>query len=290
MASTTASGATEPRTANGPAPRSRLLWWLVDLLIALGVFVYSLPLMPVEASDLARLIVHATVVVVLCVSYLWRRWYPLVVFLVMLVVASVPPLLDEHDALLAADVMLLFSVYNVASRYRWQISVPAAVAVVGWLLWAVRGSLELHWLTIGNVGVVVIAIVWLWTWGTLARTRRAYIAELQERAARIEREQAALAQVIAARERARIAREMHDVISHNLTEMVVLSDAASFTFELNPAHAKTSMEQVRDTGRAALAEMRQMLNVLRDDEPGSPLAQPGTAHLDDLVDQSGVRQ
>lgn len=259
---------------------------LIDGLIAAGVFVYMVPFLPLYADDALRLIVMLLVSIVLCFSYLWRRRFPLPVLAVMLVAACVPFLLDADNALIVADAMLVLSVYNVASRYRWPVSVPAAAAVICWLVVAVQDLLRLKWVNIGDVGVLVVVIAWVWTWGTLARVRRAYIEGLRERTAQLEREQAALAQVVAATERARIAREMHDVVSHGLTEVVVLADAAASTVDADPAQAQTVMWRVRDTGRSALAEMRRMLDVLRDDEPGSHAPQPGIDRLPDLIGQA----
>ena len=87
-------------------------------------------------------------------------------------------------------------------------------------------------------------------------------------------------------ERTRIAREIHDVVSHSLSVVAVLSDGAASTADTDPERARTAMLTVRDTGRTALADMRRLLGVLRDDEPGSHAPQPGIAQLLCLLEES----
>ena len=87
-------------------------------------------------------------------------------------------------------------------------------------------------------------------------------------------------------ERTRIAREIHDVVSHSLSVVAVLSDGAASTVDTDPERARTAMLTVRDTGRTALADMRRLLGVLRDDEPGSHAPQPGIAQLPRLLEES----
>lgn len=258
--------------------------WLLDLLVAMVVFFYNLPILPVYVADGPRLVALVVVSVGLCALYLLRRRYPLTVFSGILVVACVPLLLGV--GLIPADLMLLFATYNVATRFRWWVSLPAAVGVVLWLLIAVVPRLGEEYLDIGELGLLLIVVVWVWTWGTLVRIRRDYVSSLQERARQLEREREAQAQIAVTEERARIAREIHDIVSHSLSVVVVLSDGAASTVDTEPERAKSAMLSVRDTGRNALAEMRRMLGVLRDDEPGSHAPQPGIGQLERLVEES----
>ena len=125
--------------------------------------------------------------------------------------------------------------------------------------------------------------------GLNVRTRRAYLASLQDRAIRAERERDQESQIAAARERARIAREMHDVVAHNLSVMIALADGAAFAARTDPEKAETAAKHVSATGRQALDEMHRLLGVLRNNGDASPRApQPGIAQIDDLVDQVRV--
>ncbi len=103
-----------------------------------------------------------------------------------------------------------------------------------------------------------------WLLGDSARWRRGYYQALEEKAARLERERDAQALVAAAAERARIAREIHDVVAHNVSVMVVQADGAAFALDGSPQRAREALGAISATGRRALAEMRSLLGVLRD--------------------------
>jgi len=119
--------------------------------------------------------------------------------------------------------------------------------------------------------------------GYCARTRRAYLEAAQDRAGRLERERDQQAQLAAAAERARIAREVHDIVAHNIAVMIALADGAAYTAETNPGQAASVMGQVAATGRSALGEMRRLVGVLR--EPATPghAPQPGLDDLEELI-------
>jgi signal transduction histidine kinase len=126
------------------------------------------------------------------------------------------------------------------------------------------------------------------------RWRRGYYQALEEKAARLERERDAQAQVAAAAERARIAREIHDVVAHNVSVMVVQADGAAFALDASPQRAADALAAISATGRRALAEMRSLLGVLRDQAgrdgdlaAGPELApQPGIDELSELLGQA----
>ena len=127
-----------------------------------------------------------------------------------------------------------------------------------------------------------------WVLGDSMRTRRAYFAQLEERAARLEKEREAQAKVAVAAERARIARELHDVVAHNVSVMVVQADGAAYVLDAAPDQAKKALETISGTGRQALAEMRRLLGVLRTgehEEGGEYVPQPDVEQLDDLIEQ-----
>ncbi|CAN5140678.1 sensor histidine kinase [soil metagenome] len=96
--------------------------------------------------------------------------------------------------------------------------------------------------------------------------RKRYLEALLDRAAQLARERDQQALLAAVTERARIAREMHDIVAHSLTVMVALADGADLTVDRNPERARDAMRRVAETGRTALADMRVVLGVLA--EPG----------------------
>jgi len=135
--------------------------------------------------------------------------------------------------------------------------------------------------------LAVFAIAWVI--GDNLRTRRAYLAELEARAARLEREREEKAERAVLDERTRIARELHDVIAHNVSVMVVQASAGEELFDSDPQRARESLSAVASTGRAALAELRRLLGVTRAEEDDAQRAsytpQPGIDHLDELLRQ-----
>jgi signal transduction histidine kinase len=122
--------------------------------------------------------------------------------------------------------------------------------------------------------------------GVNIQTRRAYLASLEDRAQRAEHERDQQSQIAAANERTRIAREMHDIVAHNLSVMIALADGAAYAARTGSPKAERAARQVSDTGRQALAEMQRLLGVLRANEPAAQRApQPGVEAMDDLVNQ-----
>ena len=135
---------------------------------------------------------------------------------------------------------------------------------------------------------MVVPFALAWVLGDSIRTRRAYLAQLEERADRLEREREAQSKVAVAAERARIARELHDVVAHNVSVMVVQADGAAYVLDAAPDQAKQALATISGTGRQALAEMRRLLGVLRTGEPeesGEYVPQPDVEQLDELIEQ-----
>ncbi|MFI5894569.1 sensor histidine kinase [Actinoplanes sp. NPDC051513] len=214
------------------------------------------------------------------VPLVWRRRAPVVVFWVLFVLVEAS---DAAGLDLPGTVLVMpIAIYAIA-RYRpRRYLLPVAVAVEAALVvaWIVDDE---PWSSLIPVNAILIAIALL---GTNLSTRRAYLDQLEERARRLERERDQRAQLAAAAERARIAREMHDVVAHNLTVIVALADAAALTATAAPEEAADKMAMVAASGREALHEMRRMLGVLHADEPASDRdPQPGLADLDRLVGQ-----
>jgi signal transduction histidine kinase len=144
-----------------------------------------------------------------------------------------------------------------------------------------------NWVTFLFIAVFVAGLVGLaWVGGDSMRYRRAYYVRLEDRAQRLERERDAQAQIAAAAERARIARELHDVVAHNVSVMVVQADGAGYALDQDPEAARKALLAISQTGRTALTEMRRMLGVLRSaDDAGTYAPQPGIEQLGDLLEQ-----
>ncbi|MFJ6774776.1 sensor histidine kinase [Kitasatospora sp. NPDC091257] len=218
----------------------------------------------------------------LALPLLWRRRAPRTVFGAVAAAALVQWLTGVQ---LPADVALLVALYTVAATSgRRGALVAGALVEAGALLACLRWATEGAFLTpfVAVTAMVVAAAVL----GVNVRTTRAYLAALEERAARLEHEQEQQARLAVAEERTRITREMHDIVTHNLSVMVALTDAAVYAQHRSPDKATTAMLQISETGRQALTDMRRSLGVLRTDEPDAqrhPL--PGIAQLEALADQ-----
>ena len=134
-----------------------------------------------------------------------------------------------------------------------------------------------------NAAVFVTA----WVLGDSQRTRRAYVAEVEARAERAERDRELEARVAVDDERRRIARELHDVVAHNVSVMVVQAAGARRSLPEAAEVSAEALHVVESTGREALDEMRRLLGVLRtDQESGDELTpQPGVEDLPALLDQ-----
>jgi signal transduction histidine kinase len=191
----------------------------------------------------------------------------------------------------AADFAMLVIVYTVAAvgarwASRFGLVVGLCAATVGELRWPQESTSGLGHVAIAVFQTVPFALAWVL--GDSMRTRRAYFAQLEERAARLEKEREAQAKVAVAAERARIARELHDVVAHNVSVMVVQADGAAYVLDSTPDQAKKALETISSTGRQALAEMRRLLGVLRTgehQEGGEYVPQPDVEQIHDLVGQ-----
>lgn len=257
---------------------------VINLVVVLAVFAYNLPIQFASVPEGMWPGIGLIFSCGLCLPYLVRHKRPLLVFIIIFVVVAIQ--LAVGVGLLIADVMLLFALYTLSSRFRWHFSAPATLAVVAALIIATAAPVRAHYISLGDVGVLIVITVWTCTWGALVRIRRNHVDALRQRAIQLEREAEVQQQIIAAEERERIAREIHDVVSHSLSVVSVLADGAVSTVDSDPQKAKHAMEAVRDTGRSALSEMRSMLGVLRSGQPAEHAPQPGVTQLDQLIEES----
>jgi signal transduction histidine kinase len=249
---------------------------------AVFAFVLLLPGLAIVHGD-SPVAPSVVIVLVMTGALVVRRRWPIGVYAVVVFAALVQ--WAANIPVRFQDVTILIALYTVAAygRSRRATLVAGAVTVGGALLAVVR------WHGPHLIGEMIVptAITFVaLALGDDRRTRRAYLAALEERAERLERERGALAAVAASTERARIARELHDVVAHSLSVMVAQSDGAAYTIDGDPQRARRAMETVAETGRDALAEMRRLLGVLRPTQSsGDLLPQPGIGAIPELVDR-----
>jgi signal transduction histidine kinase len=267
-----------PRRFGGPFVR-----WprAADAVLAVAVFLGtafvvdgpgdSLTIRPIGDVPIPALLVFA----VACAALYWRRRAPLVVLGVTLLAWAV--LLGSGYADLGGvAIIALYSAGRYAADDRWghwgHVGVAAAIVVVVVDVLTAPAP----WGEAVLAGVVMFVA---WYVGRRLRLRT-------ERAAQLAREQAAEAHRIVIEERARIARELHDVVAHRVSLMTVQAGAAKAVAAQDPEGALRAMGAVEEAGRQALAELRHLLGVLRPEtDPDGLGPQPGLAELPRLVDQ-----
>ena len=263
---------------------------VIDVLVAVALFLYdSMYLIGqyvgFDALSLPEFVVIEVLSAVVCVVYVGRRRAPLV-FTVVAVVASCGYIVLGVGISPAPLVVLWLMLYSLAALRGWVCAVPVTLAVAAWIIAASQPLLTKEYLRIGEAGMLAMVAVFAVLIGLFARARRRHVEGLHALNEQLARERDARAQVAAAEERARIAREIHDIVSHSLGTMVVMADGATQTVGSAPDQAGAAMARVRDTGREAMGEMRRMLDVLRSDDPAMRAPQPGLARLDRLIDES----
>jgi signal transduction histidine kinase len=265
------STTTEPQPTRLAALAARRPWAVDALVVAVIVALGSAP-EPGRAEGLdGRLMTVA-----LALPLLFRRRSPVVVFGVIATIA-----LGQWAADVRAfgDSALLVALYTVAATRPPRVALAcAAVLEAGVVLALLRwgGGRDGVQAFIGLSGLTTAAGVL----GNNVRHRRELLASLQERATRLERERDQQGRLSAAAERSRIAREMHDIVAHNLSVMIALADGASYAVHDAPDRAQSAMQTASRTGRQALTEMRRLLGVLREGpEPDALIEQVRAAGL-----------
>ena len=141
--------------------------------------------------------------------------------------------------------------------------------------------------SIGDYGGVALAFTIAWLAGLALGSQLKTAASAVERADRMEREREAEARAAVAEERARIARELHDIVGHSVSVMTVQASAVRRLLREDQEREREALITVEETGRAALAEMRRLVGVLRRPEDAPALApQPSLEHIEKLVEQT----
>lgn len=261
-------------------------FWAVVLLGISGVSVTSVNGAPDHHGSMGAAL---AVSVVLCVVVALRRRMPEEMVLLAAATGVVQLVLDVETT--AADFAMLVIVCTVAAigarwASRFALVAGMCAAPLAQIRWPQPDASALGQVAVAVFQTVPFALAWVL--GDSMRTRRAYFAQLEERAARLEKEREAQAKVAVAAERARIARELHDVVAHNVSVMVVQADGAAYVLDAAPDQAKKALETISSTGRQALAEMRRLLGVLRTgehQEGGEYVPQPDVEQIKELVEQ-----
>jgi len=247
------------------------------------------------AAGLAELLAHGTYnstpswpgpfalnvvyVPMLCLPVLWRRTRPLTAF------AAIAALLCLGTVVLGAAeattefILIMAAIYSAAahSSRPWVVALIGTVTVVvhDWRDPTVHGVTNTLW----ALGLAAVA----WLTGMAVHGRQRTIVELTSHAEEVERRHAAEVVAATAAERAAIARELHDVIAHTVSVVVVQAQVGSRALPHQPAVAAEVLATIETTGRQAIQELRRLLTVLSDGEPALVVPAPSLRQLDSLL-------
>ncbi|NSC23166.1 sensor histidine kinase [Streptomyces albus subsp. chlorinus] len=268
--------------------------WAAFLLMTSSLWILALVSSPPGGSELVsgtdEKIAIGPVTLALCLVVALRRRAPEKMLLLATGTGLVQVAADVSP--FPGDFAFLVIIFTVASRHtRWASRFALAGALLAPTIDALRWPTPRGDLTGQLFGTLfmTLAFVMAWVLGDSLRTRRAYYVQLEERAKRLEKEREAQAKMAVAAERARIARELHDVVAHNVSVMVVQADGGAYVLDTAPEQARMALETISGTGRQALAEMRRLLGVLRSEDGGRDggeyVPQPGVEQIADLVEQ-----
>ncbi|MET9697563.1 histidine kinase [Streptomyces sp. NPDC006529] len=210
----------------------------------------------------------------------WRRRAPVTVLVAILLLGGVYRLaLDGPGQPLPYAGLISF--YTVAllcpARVRMAVGALAVLVVALSVGWSTGTARELLFTFFVSAAAYAL--------GRLQHTRQAYTAAVEDRAEQLERANRIEAEQAAARERARIAREMHDVLSHAVSIMIVQAEAGPVAVRRAPERAEAAFDAIAETGRDAMAQLRTMLGVLRTDGASPRRPQPGIEELAELLDR-----
>jgi signal transduction histidine kinase len=281
-------GPGEPHPYRGPFTR-----WPRTTDAFLAVVVFSVSLVAVAASALGdndpftidsisdRPFGAFAMLSIAAASLLWRRRRPIAVTVSVMAITIGWAITGYGDGQDLALIVAIYTVGRYTTNHRYSLATMVAVIAVTILGTIIDANQRI------DIAPAVI-LSWLpWYLGRLVRNRGDYLVLLQERAERLEADQHTRARQAVADERSRIARELHDVVAHQVSMMTVQAGAARTIAREDLDFAVEAMGDVERAGRQALGELRHLLGVLRaDDTDGDDLGpQPGLADIPALADQ-----
>jgi signal transduction histidine kinase len=249
-----------------------------DAILAVALaLVYVATLLPYR-SQLHPQAAAFTLVVLESLPLVWRRTWPVAVFLVIGIARVAYDRVPLGFAPLPLGPAIAY--FTVIDRCSMRVRCAVTVVVLAGIISSQvqPGHTEPY-----DFSVAVLVFVAAGMAGVLSRTRRAFLAEVESRAARAEAQRDGEAALAAAAERTRIARELHDVVAHHVSLMAVQAEAAASLLPGHPDQARRSVEIIGATARQALAEMRRLLGVLR-----GPAEHAKTAPSASLADLQSV--
>jgi signal transduction histidine kinase len=253
--------------------QDRLVRWIsrttirrsADYLIPWGVAILTaLPILDArQPNDLFDLLLAIALAGIQGAALRWRRTHPEAVLAITLA-GSAATMLLAHETLLPLSALFALGSFAAARPPRLSLAALAAVLLVTCL------NFFFDEIATGDAAFAMAVAGAAWALGEAARNRRAAIDEEARRAV--------------GEEQARIARELHDVIAHSVSVMVVQAAAADDVFDSQPQQARAALRSIESSGREAMGELRRLLAAVKAGDPVSG-PQPGLAGLDELAER-----
>jgi len=258
-----------------------------DLVLAMALAIYNVGSLIPEARQLPLPYVAYLLVTLQALPLIWRRRWPILVFFAV----GIPRDIYDQLGWSYAPVPLgpAIAYYTIMDRCSTRVRVVISAVLLFGIVRSqmLPGHSEPYDFFVALLQLGVGGVL-----GLLSRTRRAYVQEVENRAEAAEAERARQVALAAAEERARIARELHDVVAHHVSLIAVQSEAAAALLPGRPEEAGKSVEVIGRTAREALTELRRLLGVLRGpadvDGRATTAPSPSISQLDDVLGQ--VRQ
>lgn len=228
---------------------------------------------------------HTVLTILTAVPLALRRVYPAAAFFATLIPWMVDRTLDYPQSLAAFALFIMFYTIGAELPRRQAFLIGGTTAAV-LLVWTSVGVAVLESVTSASLLTTMISTVTPLLMGREMRQRRRRVEDLRERAERAEQEREEKARRAVADERARIARDLHDVVAHQMTVMTLQAEGARRIADGSDPRVVEALETISEAGHGALAEMRRMVGLLRSPEDESetePL--PTLANLDQLVEK-----
>jgi signal transduction histidine kinase len=261
-----------PSWLRSPSPRTR------DVLLVIAVAILVVPAVVAQASKGDKLLEATILAVVGVLALLFRRSHPFAVLAAVVAVTVAIPVDGP------VSIPLMVALYTIGSRHSGETTIAAAVAVVAvGFVYRLAGGPQFS--SADLVGLALICAVSAGL-GLYVGNRRANMDRLRERAELLDRERELLAERAVSEERVRIAQELHDVVAHNVSLIVVQAQALGAT--AGDPRVSEATDGIADLGREAMAEMHRTLKLLRAGEGGDPALapQPGLGELDGLLERA----
>jgi signal transduction histidine kinase len=221
--------------------------------------------------------------------FAWRRRYPVAVAVAVAAADIVDVAVGGyHDSIvfLAAFVLVPFSLATSAANARRMVAGLAAAAAAGGYSQSAQPAPHGASAVVGTVAGDALLLFVPFFVGLALRQQRLRAQALEQLAEQLEREREERARTAVAEERTRIARELHDEVAHAMSVIAVQADAAEGALAHDPALVERPLVAIRQTARAALADMRRVLGALGGDEQAELAPEPGLARAAALVEQA----